>query len=535
MTPRWYQQESVDAIWSYFVVNDGNPVVALPTGTGKSIVIGEFVRLALAHYPGTRIIKLTHVKELIEQNFKKLLQIWPLAPAGIYSAGLKRRDHLYPITYAGIGSVARKAELFGHVDLVLIDECHTVSPKDGTMYATFLRGLRNINPALKVVGFTATPYRLGQGHVTDDGIFTDVCYDLTAFEKFNRLVAEGWLAPLIPRRTSKELDVSGVRITQGDYNLHDLQAAVDHSAVTASAVSEMLTQGHDRGHWLVFTSGIEHAEHVAAQLNEAGVAAAAVHSKLPSEERDRIIAAFRSGELRAVTNNNVLTTGFDFPEIDLIAVLRPTTSPGLWVQMLGRGTRPCPEKENCLVLDFAGNTRRLGPINDPVLPKRRGRGQGGGEAPVKCCEHCGTWNHASVRVCVSCGQEFPRVVKIQSEASDLELIAGGEPRVETFVVDSVTYARHEPKDARPPSVRVSYHCGLRIFNEYLCFEHDGFARKKARDHWRECALSEPPEDVEEALLRIEELATPTHLRVWVNRKYPEIVDRDYTAAGFRSP
>ena len=160
---RPYQVEAIESIYHFFEQNkEGNPMIAMPTGTGKSIVIGGFVRSIFEHWPGQRVIKLTHVKELIEQNFDKLIRLWPTAPAGIYSASLNRRD-IAPITYAGIASVWKKAEEFGHVDIALVDECHLVSEKDGTMYQTFFKGLRKINPALRVIGLSATCYRLGHG------------------------------------------------------------------------------------------------------------------------------------------------------------------------------------------------------------------------------------------------------------------------------------------------------------------------------------------------------------------------------------
>lgn len=551
MKLRDYQVAAVDSIFRYFDVgNKGNPIVALPTGTGKSLVIGSFIRRALELYPGTRVMKLTHVKELIEQNLNKLLTLWPTAPAGVYSAGLGRKDAHLPIVFGGVGTVARSAiaELFGRIDLLLIDECHLLSPQEGTMYQTIISELQRINPFLKVIGFTATPYRLGHGMLTDDGgIFTDVCFDMTSVEAFNWLLNQGYLARLVPKRTSIELDVSGVHIHGGEFKQNELQAAVDQDSITHAAISELIANSSGREHWLLFATGIEHAIHVAAMLDGFGVAAACVHSKMSTKERDDNLAAYAAGKFTAMVNNGVLTTGYDFPGIDLIGVLRPTQSPSLWVQMLGRGTRPvfadgfdletaegrltaiaAGPKPDCLVLDFAGNTKRLGPINDPVLPKRRGKG-GSGVAPVKVCENCGTYNHASVRFCEHCGSEFPKQVKIGFTASTAELIVTDVPKTETFKVDKVTYARHE-KDDRPPSIKVSYFCGLRRFQEYVCLEHPGYAGKKARDWWRERADEDPPETIEEAMERLDSLRTPTAVRVWLKPKYSEVIAYDYTTS-----
>ena len=143
MKLRDYQNAAVRSIFQYFEDgNTGNPIVAMPTGTGKSLVIGDFIKTALHQYPGTKIVKLTHVKELIEQNMDKLKKLWPLAPAGLYSAGLKRKEAFFPIVFGGVSSVVKaNMQHFGKVDLVLIDECHLVSPKEGTMYQKIISQL----------------------------------------------------------------------------------------------------------------------------------------------------------------------------------------------------------------------------------------------------------------------------------------------------------------------------------------------------------------------------------------------------------
>jgi DNA repair protein RadD len=547
---REYQEKATESIFSYFDEgNTGNPLVALPTGTGKSIVIAEFIRRVFMAFPNQRIMKLTHVKELIDQNYKTLRRIWPMAPAGIYSSGLKKRETHFPITFAGIASVIKCPELFGHIDLVLIDEAHLVSPKEGTMYQTFINKLKEVNPLVKVIGFTATHYRLGQGLLTETGgIFTDVCFDLTSMTAFNWLVAEGYICPLIPRATKNELNVDSVQIHAGEYVQKQLQEAVDKAELTHGALRETLELASDRKHWLVFAAGVDHALHVRDALIDMGIDATCVHSRMSDAERDESIAGFKSGKYKAMVNNGILTTGFDFPEIDLIVMLRPTHSSGLWVQMLGRGTRPvyapgynletrdgrlaaqqAGPKKQCLVLDFAGNTRRLGPINDPVLPRKKGSG-GGGQAPVKVCEVCGIYNHASVRFCTNCGSEFLRNVKLAIQASTEALIADGLPQVVEFKVDRIVYQIHK-KISRPDSIKVSYYCGLRMFEEFICLEHEGYARKLARDWWRNRTQLEPPDDTAAAMALMnnmpQEFKVPRRIKVWINKKYPEIRGYDF--------
>lgn len=285
-----------------------------------------------------------------------------------------------------------------------------------------------------------------------------------------------------------------------------------------------------------------------------GIPTGCVHSK--RDDRDKTIADFKAGRLRAVVNNNVLTTGFDDPEIDLIIVLRPTASPVLWVQMLGRGTRPlfvpgydldtiegrlqsisASQKHDCLVLDYAGNTQRLGPINDPVIPKKKGEKTG--EAPMKACPMCGTYYHVSVRICTAenlitrqpCGHEFEFKNKLEDKASDQVLIVGDVPKIQIFAVDHVTISKHTKAD-RPPMVKLTYYCGSKSFNEFVCVEHKDFAFRKATQWWRERGKGPMPKSTDELMSVIKSLPVATHLRVWMKKPYPEVMATDLTGTAF---
>lgn len=560
---RDYQTEAVQSIWNYFMSSTGNPLVAMPTGTGKSVVIARFLQSVLMRYPAQRILILTHAQELIAQNYKKLKGLWPFSPAGIYSAGLKTKDSSKPITFAGIASIVKQAMLFGHIDLILIDECHLVSPAEATMYQRFIRDLKKRNPYLKVIGFTATPWRLGHGRLTDpivktiDGeeveipsLFTDVCFDITHPEAFARLIAEGYLSPLSAKRTKTLLDVTGVHMRGGEFIEKELQDAVDRDDITEAALREALELGHDRKKWLVFATGIDHAKTIAGMLNMMGISARCVHSKMKEDgdDRDEVLEGHKRGDFRAIVNNNVLTTGYDDPEIDFIIILRPTASSVLWVQMLGRGTRPlfapgpydlntyegrwaaiyAGGKKNCLVADYAANSSRLGPIDDPLIPSRRGKG--GGVAPVKECPACECYVHASLRFCKEilddgtiCNHEFIFESKLNLEASSDALIKGELPVVKVFKVDHITVMKHS-KVGAPPMVRISYYCeGHRKFEEFLCPEHTNYASVKARQWWRVRSADPMPANTDEVLKQIEGLPHATHLRVWTNKKYPEIM------------
>lgn len=545
--PRWYQDEAVRATFDYLQTNRGNPIIALPTGTGKSIIPPLFIDEALQKWPDRRFIIATHVKELVAQNAAKMKQMLPHIPVGIHSAGLRKRDTVEPVIVGGIQSMINKVEDLGRCDLLIIDECHLLSPKDETRYQKFITELRKRNKWMQVVGLTATPYRLGQGMLTEHGLFTDICYDQTGVNEFNRFVDEGFLSPLVPKPTEAEIKLKSVPIVGGDYAKGALQRAVDTTSINERIINETCEHGADRNSWMVYAAGIEHADHLSDVLDVTGISNGVVHSKKHWKENDEIIAAYLAGELRAIVNYGKLTTGFDHPALDLIVVARHTLSAGLWVQMMGRGTRPlyapgfdlstingrlaaiaAGEKQNCLVLDFAGNTRRLGPINDPVLPLRKRASNGTGEAPIKICPQCNTFVHLSARDCPACGYEFPKNSHLRASASNQELIRKSressittrKPQIVEIDVDRVIYTKHLPKGKTTPSLKVTYYSGYQRFTEFIAIEHvSSRIRPKVVGWWKRRSKMPPPTTVDAALELAGDLLRPKKIVVDLNAKY----------------
>lgn len=550
MKLRNYQEYAVKSFFDYFSKGgEGNPLIVMPTGVGKSLVISKICQDMLTNWPGTKVLMLTHVKELIAQNYEKLLAVWPEAPVGIYSAGLGKKEYYFPITFAGIDSIANlDLDKLGRIDLIVVDECHLISPKENTVYNGVINALKERNSSLVVVGLTATDYRLGHGRLTNKGhIFTDVCCDMSSKDNFNWFIDEGYLVPLIPKKADMEVDTSAFKIRGGEFLDKDAQEAFDKYEVTLKACTEIIKIAElaSRNHILIFATGIEHATHVREMMEYLEVPCGLVHSKMPSRQRDEEIQAFKDGEYRAIVNNGVLTTGFDYPQIDLIAVLRATNSTGLWVQILGRGTRPYyapgydletkegrlaaiknSEKPNCIVLDFAGNTRRLGPINNPVIPQPKGSSKSG-DAPVKICPNCSCYNHASVRFCEYCNEEFPRYLQIKEHASTNELIERDESVFTNLEVDKILYKVHQ-KSGKPPMLKVTYYCQKKQFVTFVCLEHEGYAGKVARDWWRKAADNfKVPRTIEEALERLKELRRPKYITIKSDEKFSEIAGYEY--------
>lgn len=469
---RYYQQKAIDDLYDWMRKKQGHPCLVLPTGSGKSHIVAALCKDAIKSWPDTHILMLTHQKELIEQNAEKLRQHWPNAPLGIYSASIGKKE-IDQITFAGIQSVRNKAKLIGHIDLVLIDEAHLVGHKDEGGYRTFLNELEEINPSVRIVGLSATPYRLGHGLITDKpAIFDALIEPVTITE----LVDDGYLSPLRSKVTHKKLSVEGVHKRGGEFIESELQKAVDTNDNNVKVVDEVISLAENRKAWLFFCSGVDHASHIKDILNARGIPAECVTGVTPKKEREAILRDFKKGKYRAITNANVLTTGFDYPDIDLIAMLRPTMSPGLYVQMAGRGMRLKSHTDHCLVLDFAGVVETHGPIT-AVKPPSKG-GDGNGEAPVKVCENCNELVHISTPICPACGAEFPVVEKAPLKLHDVDIM--GMATKEIWVT-GWNWSKHYSRASKIEMIKVVYYGSLSDLpvTEYLCVKHDGYAAIKA--------------------------------------------------------
>lgn len=542
MQLRYYQRECIDGIYDWY--NQGNmenPLNVLATGTGKSVIIGQFIKEAIDSSPNVRIACAIDTKELVEQNYEKLLQLMPNAPAGIYSSGLKRREHNAQILFCGIQSVYKKAFQIGKIDVLLIDECHMVGTNEDTMWRQFINDLQSINPKMIIIGFTATPYRMDSGllHTGDDAIFGGIAYEYSVKQG----MADGYLSTIIPKSMVTKLSVDGVGKRGGEYIESQLQKAVDKDEVTIEAIDEIIKFGKDRQAWLVFGSGVKHCKSIKRIMQEKGIDCDIVLGDTPDDERDELIKKFKNGELKCLINNAVLTKGFDAPFIDLIAAMRPTASAVLWMQMVGRGFRIADGKENCLLLDFAQNVTRFGFIDEMVFKDKRARNDDEeGVPPMKECDKCGTYCYASVRFCPECGYEFPidDSPKIDS-SSHAGAVLSTQRIVEEWLIDSVTWDVHR-KSGKTPSLKVTYYCGIQRVSEWVCLAHEGFARKKAVTWWNkntdinkcktvleynEFRDMGTPTDIEKAMKWMHTMKKPAALQVTKEGKYDRIVGRSY--------
>lgn len=513
---RWYQREAAEALMrdiSFF-----SPVIAVPTGGGKTAILGRFSYKYIEKNPLDRVLVLAHTQEILKQDHATLMKFFPGINIGLYSSGLKSKT-VEKITVAGIQSCYNKPELFKDFDLIVVDEAHCVGTDKKSMYRKFLTGHK-----ARVCGMSGTVFRKGLGYIYEgeESIFDKLSYDLTSVDKFNRLVEEGYLSRLISKRAETELDTKGVKVTGGDYNIKQLSDKFDRGSITDKAVKEAIQIGkHNYKSWLVFAIDVNHAEHINEKFLELGYKSRALHTKT-NKDRDEIIQQFKDGEIQVLVSVGMITTGFDAPNIDLIIMLRPTKSAVLHVQTIGRGLRTCEGKDHCLVLDFSGNIKRLGPINNVLVPKKKGE-KGGGEAPVKECPKCGCLHPTLLKVCDVCGHEFEFKQKITTVSGNESVVL--EKKESWVIVHKVLYYIHQ-KIGKPDSMKVVYLHAAGSIQDFVCLEHGGYAQIQAENwvNFRWDSNLPTPGTVNELFTNRAKLRTPAKILVDMTQKYPLIND-----------
>lgn len=544
---RQYQKDSIEAAWLSLEQTPGGTVIALPTGTGKSVVAAELVRQALTRWPGYRgrVLILAGSRELVAQNAAEFQALAPGVGCGIYSASLGRRETDQDVIHAQIQSVHRlDPSIWGARSLVLIDECHQIPFESDSMYRRLLDGLVALNPGLRCIGLSATPWRLNTGSVVgpaDEGfVFQSLAYELS----LRSAIEQGYLAPLVPCPVPAHLhaDLSGVAIRAGEFVAGQAEQAMLRDGLVQRTIDDLLIRAKEAKCGLIFASGVQHCSEVLDALHARGEKATMILGDTHSDVRDWAVDEHRRGLCRWLVNCGTLTTGYNCKPVDAVVLLRPTASSGLLLQMLGRGTRLSPEtgKQACGVYDYARNLSRHGPV-DLIQPRNRRPGQGNGredqEAPMKQCGNCGQRVHARHQFCPFCSEVFPLTPAHEDTPDDSPIFSGA--RSDSYTVARVAYSRHIKRDdgsGRPryATMRVDYFQNdgtylssiTPVVSEYVCFSHPAgnFARTKAEQWWRLRADSAVPENTEVALASIGEIRTPSKITVFRKdeKSFPEI-------------
>ena len=407
-TLRDYQQEACDlAIDELLSKSKKRGVLVAPTASGKSLYTAYITKMLLEHDPHTGILVMQPSRELLEQNYTKYKEFG--GEASVYSSSMNSKE-ISRVTYAMIGSIKNDAKKFAHVKVILIDECHGVPPSANpttknpnpkiSMYVKFIRELQKINPQLKVLGLTATPFRT-KTYTNPDAFKEYYWNDPVTGERvdyieppkitkinllprerplfFNHFIhitqisdlyALGYLAPLKYIAMHFDGRFLEYNSTGGEFSDESMIKAMEKNDIMGK-LPKMLADAYrkDRKHCLVFMRSVADARHMATVVPFSDY----LHAKTKPKDRERIIKDFKTGNIKTLFNVSVLTEGFDFPELDTIILARPTASMILYMQMIGRGIRVHPDKEYCALVDMCDNVKRFGRIedlkieNDPTL------------------------------------------------------------------------------------------------------------------------------------------------------------------------
>lgn len=502
MELRPYQRDAVSAAVNVIKAG-GHPVLSLPTGSGKSLVLAEIARQALA--AGQRVLSVTHVQELVEANAAEFERLTGIKP-GVLCAGLERRDTADDVLFASVQSLYRPAQRgeIAAVDVIVVDECHLVADKKSG--AKFYPMVFDAFPAARRVGLSATPYRLDGEVYGRDGYFTELAYEANVLD----LVNLGYLAPLVGVNTLIRVDRSELKKIAGEFEMKAVTLQEDREWLNR-VVPSVLALAAERKHIAVFCPSVETAALATEVFREKGCSADYVVGD--TEDRSGKLEAWKAGGCRVMCSVNVLTTGFNFPALDCIVCLRPTASQGLWVQMLGRGTRRAAGKKNCLVLDYAGNLLVHGGIAAGVRDAFD-ESPAPGQPPVKVSAAPRPELIATVK----------RVQQV-SELTELDPMFARSAGADAEVRD-VSYVVLPSKTLTGRKLlMVAYDCernGLRFSaKQFVCTEYDGYAYQQAAGWFARRGCGSFPRSAEKAKTVARGLPCPRAVKVrrtgnWMN-------------------
>lgn len=510
---RPYQQHAVDSCLNHIGFNSSHGVCVMPTGSGKSHVIAAISEKLAPH---GRVLILSHRKELLAQNKAKFTQPDDIA---IISAGLGEKTFNKQITIGGIQTVYNCADRLENIKYILIDEGHLLNnTKQTSRYWETINFLKPTN----LLGFTATPFRL-EGGRNKPLTWGKICYNLD----YKYLIDNKFLCPL-KNKVNITIDTSKVEIKNGEFVLDQLEdAAIDKGAIKAS-VEKILqyAENFNRKSILVFCSGIKHVEILAFALAAHRFRVEKLTSKTPKEKRKILLEKFKTGEVRCILNCEVLTTGFDAPNIDMIAVLRPTKSKALHEQILGRGVRTAENKTECIILDMAGNLEEHGGLGSPLIDNLKISSSEQVKKDYKICPACEEQIKANERNCPECGFYFEpqqREVTHNLEPDTNTDILGKKP-VKVYEVDFCEFKEHISKEKKK-SLKISYYCGYNLFNEWIVpFHENEWASNKGLQIANDFGLTglDYKELAESAKLGYKK---PVKILVEPDGKYDRIVNR----------
>lgn len=525
---RYYQREAADVSFQMIEADPKcKPIIGLPTGTGKSFTFSLFIDLVLTKDVRRKVLILCDREEILEQDHEELEEFYDME-IGLYSAGLESFT-IKKITVASIQSIWRKPELFSEFTHIIVDECDSVNEDIKSMYRSFFK----VND-VPTIGATATPYGLKGGMLYEgkNPFFTCMSVDYTRGEKYNKLVEDGYLPKIFAKPTSVKFDDKNLKTIAGDFSLKDQSEQFDQDPITRAAIIETIYYGENYARWLLFAIDIHHAESISRMLTEMNITNCVVHSKMEGDRR-KILKESKSGKYRAIVNVDILTIGYNDKKIDMIGLYFCTKSIRKHIQTTGR-FRKDVDCEYKLVLDFGGNFKRLGPINDPKIKSLNDKKKGSGDPMMKECPQCTILNYLSAKICCNCDFEFPVAPKLTKKADiDAEAIRKEFNKTTEKTsgvkgwadVTDILYSR-AGRVGEPDWIKVTYVCGIyKIFVD-VKIEHDGYPKILARNwiDYRWEGNTAPPRTVKAFLDNKQYIMPAKRIKVDRSGKFVKVTD-----------
>lgn len=440
ITLRSYQEEAVSSVLAELAVQT-DALLVMPTGSGKSEIFFEVAR----RLPGQKVLVLHNKIKLVEQTSERAKKYFGADHVGVFCGSLNKYE-ARDFTVASVFSLlALDSEDLPACDLVIVDEAHRLSPEDNSGYMRVISLLRELNPNLKIMGCTATPYR-ATGLIYGAGkIFRRVTYE----KSLKDMIAMGYLVPPRLKKTQEQFDPTGLKILAGDFDQGELDKLVNDSGKIGAQIKDAMPRLEGRKKVIWACVNIKHAKAVREALPEAS---SIVHSELSQEQRAEELAAFERGEIRHLVFVTIVSEGYDFPPIDAAVFMRPTRSAVLYVQTCGRALRISPGKQDCLILDYGKVVENCGPLDKPRIPTG-GRLKKKDKLPVsmKFCPMCFEYLAASAKSCHVCLHEFAKdpTKNLSKKADDsLDILSGGKTKSDWIEIKEIYIQQHQAKSGR---------------------------------------------------------------------------------------
>ena len=536
--PRSYQNEAIDAIYEVLCQKQNALLVAF-MGSGKTAMAVKIIERVLEKMPVTgKILILAHKSVLLQQfknAFEKFTKI--LSPdVGLCCADLDQYDMGRRITIASVMTFANRAEKYQGAKLIVIDEAHRIDITNDSQYKKTIEILRDKEPLSRILGITATPFRLGHGYIYgdhckpgNDNLFEKIDHRIT----YADLLEQGFLMPItghVADSGSLTEDLKSVNV-KGDYAIGDLGDLMSQEIHIETAVEALKKFGESCKHVIVLCTTIDHAEHVHQAMLDAEESCTILHSQLKKTEKLKNKKDWEAGIKRTIVTINMIIEGYDFPPADCLLMLRPTMSAALFLQSLGRIARISAGKETATLIDCTPNTSNFGTDLDAIQVKIPSQRMEDDEIPTtKTCPLCESILYCSARVC-PCGYKFgEETIPAKYLPKMKEVAFAMQPVVNTWEVNSMKVNIHLSKNSGKELIRIDFNCSEAVsfamitITLWLCLPdfYEGYAVEKTREKLAMFGIGDIPECVTEGLDLQDIISQPDRLTV------KEVKDGKYT-------